>query len=59
MQLLHTINNNNFFFQKSSNRLAALNKIPENQLNHPKIEVEKLFSFEATSLTDDWNIDFL
>ncbi|CAG8817499.1 32038_t:CDS:2, partial [Racocetra persica] len=35
--------------RKSSNRLAALNKIPENQLNHPKSEIEKLFSFEATS----------
>ncbi|KAF0425110.1 transposase domain-containing protein [Gigaspora margarita] len=34
---------------KSLNRLAALNKIPENNLNYPKIEVERLFSFEATS----------
>ncbi|CAG8832800.1 15821_t:CDS:2, partial [Racocetra persica] len=34
---------------KSSNRLAALNKIPEEQLSHPKGEVEKLFSFEVTS----------
>ncbi|CAG8594480.1 17140_t:CDS:2, partial [Racocetra persica] len=34
---------------KSSNRLAALNKIPEEQLSYPKSEVEKLFSFEATS----------
>ncbi|CAG8579029.1 10214_t:CDS:2, partial [Cetraspora pellucida] len=34
---------------KSSSRLAVLNKIPENQLNHPKSEVKKLFSFEATS----------
>ncbi|CAG8584141.1 16739_t:CDS:2, partial [Racocetra persica] len=34
---------------KSLNRLAALNKIPESNLNYPKIEVEKLFSFEVTS----------
>ncbi|CAG8568767.1 29328_t:CDS:2, partial [Racocetra persica] len=30
-------------------RAPALNKIPENQLNHPKSEIKKLFSFEATS----------
>ncbi|CAG8729008.1 26974_t:CDS:2, partial [Racocetra persica] len=30
-------------------RQPALNKIPENNLNYPKIEVERLFSFEATS----------
>ncbi|CAG8795957.1 10836_t:CDS:2, partial [Racocetra persica] len=30
-------------------RRPALSKIPENQLNYPKNEVEKLFSFEATS----------
>ncbi|CAG8706113.1 4823_t:CDS:2, partial [Dentiscutata heterogama] len=40
------ISNNHY---KSSNRLAALNKIPEEQLSHPKDEVEKLFSFEVTS----------
>ncbi|KAF0522454.1 hypothetical protein F8M41_015557 [Gigaspora margarita] len=34
---------------KSLNQLAALNKIPKNNLNYPKIEVERLFSFEATS----------
>ncbi|CAG8535474.1 13692_t:CDS:2 [Cetraspora pellucida] len=34
---------------KSSNHLAALSKISENQLNHLKSKVEKLFSFEATS----------
>ncbi|CAG8786981.1 13180_t:CDS:2 [Dentiscutata erythropus] len=34
---------------KSSSRLAILNKIPEDQLNYPKGEIEKLFSFEATS----------
>ncbi|KAF0409573.1 hypothetical protein F8M41_008348 [Gigaspora margarita] len=34
---------------KSYNRLAALNKIFEEQLSYSKSEVEKLFSFEATS----------
>ncbi|CAG8719998.1 14572_t:CDS:2, partial [Dentiscutata heterogama] len=34
---------------KSSNHLAALNKISEEQLSHPKGEVKKLFSFEMTS----------
>ncbi|CAG8570595.1 12994_t:CDS:10 [Ambispora leptoticha] len=40
---------------KSSNRLAALNKIPEDQLLYSKSEVEKLLSFEAMSpeVSDD------
>ncbi|CAG8482900.1 6940_t:CDS:2 [Dentiscutata heterogama] len=34
---------------KTLKKEPALNKIPESNLNYPKIEVEKLFSFEATS----------
>ncbi|CAG8824934.1 4990_t:CDS:1, partial [Cetraspora pellucida] len=34
---------------KSSNHLVTLSKISENQLNHPKSKVEKLFFLEATS----------
>ncbi|CAG8850470.1 796_t:CDS:2, partial [Racocetra persica] len=34
---------------KKLNDQSALNKIPESNLNYPKIEVERLFSFEATS----------
>ncbi|CAG8761410.1 21817_t:CDS:2 [Cetraspora pellucida] len=35
---------------KTLNDQSALNKIPKNQLNHPKIKIKKLFSFEATFL---------
>ncbi|CAG8475855.1 5215_t:CDS:2 [Cetraspora pellucida] len=36
-------------FDTQFEETSVLNKIPENQLNHPKSEVEKLFSFEAMS----------